>query len=86
MIPIQRMMASWLILLGLIFYTPVLWASDVVEVLPLTNQILMLRFDDGYVRHHTRGERRDNEWAVINPLNLTAADLLNSYSIVSTDD
>ena len=61
-------------------------ASDVVEVIPLTNQILMVHFDDGYVDYHELGERREDETLYHIPLNVALADQLSSYIISSTDD
>jgi endoglucanase len=61
-------------------------ASDLVEALPLTDQIIMLHFNDGHVIHHQRGQRRSDEQVVSNPLDTAAASLASSYGIVSADD
>jgi endoglucanase len=61
-------------------------ATDVKEVLPLTKNILVVHFDDGYVIHHTKGQQRVNESVVTNPLNIANALLLAAYSISSTND
>lgn len=39
-------------------------ASDIINVEALNSRIIMLHFDDGYVRYHQRGESRQNEWIV----------------------
>ena len=36
-------------------------ASDLVDAIPLTDRIVMLHFDDGYVIHHKRGQARTDE-------------------------
>ncbi len=61
-------------------------ASEVVEFKPVTNKILMVRFDDGYVVHHKKGEMRTNEEAIVNPLDVAKAMLVGSYSVSSNDD
>jgi len=40
----------------LIFYSSSGIASDLIEVLPLTNKIVMLRFNDGYATYHKIGQ------------------------------
>jgi endoglucanase len=61
-------------------------ATDLVDVKPVTNRILAVHFDDGYARHHKRGELRTNEAVFINKLNVAKAMLLASYAIQSGDD
>lgn len=61
-------------------------ASDLVEGLPLTDRIVMLHFDDGYVVHHQRGQPRTQEQVVVNPLDISAASRATTYSIRSPDD
>jgi hypothetical protein len=39
----------------LVFLCPQIKASEIVEVLPLTNKIILVHFDDGYVQQHTVG-------------------------------
>jgi hypothetical protein len=45
-----------------------MWASDVVEILPLTNKVLMVGFDDGYAVYHKNGQKRTDETMVVEPL------------------
>ncbi|MEL7223150.1 MAG: cellulase N-terminal Ig-like domain-containing protein, partial [Bacteroidota bacterium] len=73
------------ILVGLLTSNIVL-ASNIIEVLPLTDQILLVHFDDGYVRHHERGEERSNEWVIGTPLNVMVASSPTPYSLTSTTD
>lgn len=61
-------------------------ASEIVEILPLTDRIVMLHFDDGFVVHHTRGQKRSDEKALVNPLDTAAACKVESYAIASADD
>lgn len=61
-------------------------ASDLVEVLPLTNQILMLHFNDGYAIYHKKGQSRSNESVVVEPLNTMEAVKPSNYLLNSSDD
>lgn len=61
-------------------------ASDLVEVLPLTDRVVMLHFDDGHVVYHRRGESRGKDRAVVSPLDARAASEPERYTIGSTDD
>ncbi|GAB4452613.1 MAG: hypothetical protein OHK0029_03840 [Armatimonadaceae bacterium] len=61
-------------------------ASDLVSVQPLTDRIVMLHFDDGYVQHHKRGEPRSAEKVITDPLDVAAASKANTYRVSSTDD
>ena len=61
-------------------------SSDLVEVLPLTNQILMLHFDDGYAVYHKKGQLRSNERVVVELLNTTEAVKPLNYLLKSNDD
>src|SRR4051812_44484191 len=61
-------------------------ASDLVEVTPLSNKIVLLHFDDGYVIHHKRGQKRQDEQVVNNPLDTARASSPGTYKITSTDD
>ncbi|MBA4410037.1 MAG: glycoside hydrolase family 9 protein [Bacteroidota bacterium] len=61
-------------------------SSDLVEVLPLTNQILMLHFDDGYAVYHKKGQLRANEKVIVELLNTTEAVKSLNYLLKSTDD
>jgi hypothetical protein len=61
-------------------------ASEVKEVLPLTGNILIVHFKDGYAIHHLRGQQRTDESVVADPLNEASAMLPGSYSIISAND
>lgn len=61
-------------------------ASDLVSVQPLTDQILMLHFDDGRVEHHKRGTPRSDEKVIVDPLNTAVATQLATYAVISADD
>ena len=61
-------------------------ASDITEVLPLTNQILVVHFDDGSVEYHKSGEPYNADQVFVDPLNVGQADQLNTYTISSSDD
>ncbi|MCU0916102.1 MAG: hypothetical protein MUC88_16290, partial [Planctomycetes bacterium] len=61
-------------------------ASDVVEIQPLTDRIVMLHFQDGRVQHHPRGRPRSDERVFTDPLDVGAASQAPSYLIASPDD
>ncbi len=61
-------------------------ASDIVEVLPLTDRIIMVHFDDGYVNHHQRGQKRSDETVILDALITANAMQAGRYTLRSTDD
>jgi hypothetical protein len=61
-------------------------ASDIVEVQPLTDQILMVHCDDGFVEHHKIGQPRSQEVVHVDPLDTAAAQETASYRLSSDDD
>ena len=54
-------------------------ASELLEVLPLTDQIIMLHFNDGHVIHHQRGQSRSDEKVLTDPLDIAAASSPETY-------
>ncbi len=61
-------------------------ASDIIEIIPITNKIIALHFDDGYAVYHKKGQKRNNERVVVELLDVNQAEMLSSYSISSTSD
>ena len=61
-------------------------ASDLIDVLPLTDRVILLHFDDGYVMHHKAGEPRSKETVVSDPLDTARAAKPESYRVSSTGD
>ncbi len=61
-------------------------ASELLEVLPLTDQIILLHFNDGHVIHHQRGQSRSEEKVVTDPLDTAAASSAQTYTITSQED
>jgi endoglucanase len=61
-------------------------ASDIVEVLPITDKIILVHFDDGYIQHHTSGQRRSDDIVFESPLSIINATTLSNYRLTSTDD
>jgi endoglucanase len=74
------------LLLSILLLSNFLFASDITEVVPLSNRVLLVHFDDGYAIHHKRGELRTNESIVDNPLNVVNASRITSYFLSSTSD
>jgi endoglucanase len=72
-------------LLNLVLLTD-LKATEIIEVRPLTNKILMVHFDDGYVQHHTAGQQATDDLFFVDPLNTDEASTLANYIIYSLDD
>lgn len=60
--------------------------AEIVAVLPLTDRVLMVHFDEGHVVHHISGQSRGQETVVIDPLDVEMASKVESYSILSADD
>jgi hypothetical protein len=61
-------------------------ASDVVEVLPLTDKVIVVHWSDGRIVHHTRGKPRSDETVITSPLDTAAASKPGAYTICSKDD
>ena len=59
---------------------------EMVEVLPLTDRVLMLHLDEGRVVYHRRGMARFEEKVLASPLDVVAASRPQSYRIRSADD
>jgi|GEM_PF-626263 len=70
----------------LLFVSSKLFASDVIEILPLTNKVIMVHLKDGYAIYHKNGEQRSHESVVVQLLNVTEAAKTASYVISSADD
>jgi endoglucanase len=60
--------------------------SELIDILPLTERIVLLHFDDGHVIHHARGQKRSDEKVVVSPLDTVLASQPASYEIASDDD
>jgi endoglucanase len=75
-----------LLLTFLCFAAATAFGSDLIEVGPLTDRILLLHFKDGYVIHHKRGEARSHETVVTDPLDTRAATDPSSYRVSSNED
>jgi hypothetical protein len=60
--------------------------TELVEVLPLTDRVLMLHFNEGHVIHHQRGQSRSDEQVVVSPLDTDAASRPSTYAVNSPDD
>ncbi len=61
------------------------WSAE-VEVEVLTDEIIIVHFDDGHVDYHTNGEPQSADVAVIDPVDAIAASAPGSYAISSRDD
>ncbi len=61
-------------------------ASDLTDILPLTDQIIMLRFDDGYIKHYGYHQTGESCVTYNFPLNTDLADDPVNYIITSPDD
>ncbi|MGC4042747.1 MAG: glycoside hydrolase family 9 protein [Armatimonas sp.] len=56
--------------------------SRLIELTPTTDRILLLRFSDGYIEHHKRGQPRSQERVVLdNPLTEAQLGSKSAYSV-----
>lgn len=62
------------------------YAQQIVDVLPLTNNIVVVHFDEGFVTHHQKGQRREQEFTTRTVLNVSAATTPATYQLSSPDD
>jgi len=60
--------------------------ADLVNVSPVTSRILVLVFDDGYIRQHGYHESGNDDESFIWPLDVGRAENPMAYAISSTDD
>lgn len=61
-------------------------AADLVEVLPVTNRILMLHFDEGHIDYNGLHQDLDDNVIYKDALDVTVASVIVSYSVQSPDD
>ena len=61
-------------------------AADLIRVAPITDKIIMLQFDDGYIQKHGYHQGSDADVSFLWPLNTELADNIKSYSISSSND
>lgn len=79
-------MRSLPIFLPLILLTITTTLAQEVTVRPLTNNILMVHFDEGFIEHAKAGEDLNNEVPQVTPLNIATGTNLSSYSLQSNGD
>ena len=53
---------------------------------PLTERIVMVHVDDGYVRHHAKGQKRGQEQVIATPIDATAAAGTGVWAVASDED
>lgn len=61
-------------------------ASDLTDILPLTSKIIMLRFDDGYIKHYGYHQTDESCVTYRYPLDTARASSSETYLIYSPDD
>ncbi len=71
------------ILIGTAFISK---AADLIDVQLISDQIIRLTFDEGYIRKHTYHEDRDRDSTFQWPLDLAEAHAANNYTISSSND
>ena len=62
------------------------YAGDIVEIIPVTDQIIMIKFSDGYLKYNKKGEGTDKTQTFKYPLDMNFIMLAGSYNITSNDD
>ena len=79
--------AIFYVVLAVVFCrAPFLHASDLTDILPLTSQIIMFRFDDGYIRHYGYHQTGESCVTYRYPLDTASASDMESYLVYSPDD
>lgn len=79
----RALLAAWSILISVREAA----ASDLIDISPLTDKIIMLHFDDGYFRHYGYGQNPSGGTLAYNsPLDAAAASSSRPYRISSPDD
>ncbi len=61
-------------------------ASDVTEIIPVSDKLIMIRFDDGYIYHYGYHEKSEDCVSYMYPLDTVKADNPLSYTLQSPDD
>ncbi len=71
----------------LVLLSPAAPGFDLLEVLPLTDRIVMVHVKEGHVIHHRKGQKRDDgEKVVLTPLDAAAASRAENWTLSSADD
>lgn len=65
---------------------PLLVGSQLVDILPVCDRIVLLHFNDGYVEHYGLGGNGNQDRIVRNVLSKRLAMMSESYTILSADD
>lgn len=61
-------------------------AATLAEVQPYAERGLALRFEEGRIIHHVKGQRRNDDKVIISALDTTRADSSSTYLLSSPDD
>lgn len=72
--------------IGILFPLTGVFASDLREVSPITNRILMLHFDDGHIDYNGKNQNYDSNIVYHHPLDTLAVMNTSSFTIHSPDD
>ncbi len=59
---------------------------ELVDIGPITDQIILVHLNEGHVVHHGLGQKRSDEKVIIAPLDIAAASDPSSYRITSPND
>lgn len=73
-------------LLSVMLFTVSVNAADLIEVSPVTNKIILLKFDDGYIIQHTYHQSSSDDQSFLWPLDVERASNPEIYSISSSND
>ena len=61
-------------------------ASEVLDVSPITDRIVLLHLKDGHVEYHKRGQKRGDDKVFVTPLDVAVAGRAATYTVTSADD
>ncbi len=80
-------MPAWLSAIVLLAVVGVMPATDLVEALPLTGQIIMVHLVEGHAVHHQRGEKRtDHEAMVLTHFEVASAAVTDAWTVRAAGD
>lgn len=80
------MKRTFLLLVAVVSFAQVCFGSNLLRAGPVTDKIILLHFDDGYIDYHGYHQSNDDDRTVANPLDVKKAARSGSYTIISKDD
>ena len=83
----RKKSVNFTLLLICIVFTGHIFAADLIRVIPVTNKILQISFDEGHLDYFGKeGNRYDDIKVYYSALDITKATNIDNYALVSQDD